>query len=238
MLLCLGGDVWPASSNPPEGERAEVSGMGPNGPEGPGGGRRRSSRRESQGGAGWLQDGTTGRADSLVPSETESRWTEQRGGPGRGSTVADQIQIWVLHMGNHSPTKAESLQAERYFRFTRSSAGLSCHRSIDSLLTTHLRHRQGDKSEQWLAGTTLWPSRIKATQGWDLPLFVYTGFGGLKLPSSFPIQGIEKYWFRSEQREALIKYPKSRFKSSFKCLDWSKALAVYEKHPLVPNVLN
>lgn len=44
-------------------------------------------------------------------------------GAGRGSTVADPIQIWVLHMGNHSPTKAESLQAERYFRFTRSSAG-------------------------------------------------------------------------------------------------------------------
>lgn len=64
-------------------------------------------------------------------------------GAGRGSTVADPIQIWVLHMGNHSPTKAESLQAERYFRFTRSSAGLSCHRSIDSLLNAHLRQRRG-----------------------------------------------------------------------------------------------
>lgn len=65
---------------------------------------------------------------------------------GRGSTVADQIQIWVLHMGNQSPPKAESLQAGRYFRFTRSSAGPSCRRSIDSLLTAHLRLRWGTRA--------------------------------------------------------------------------------------------
>lgn len=89
-------------------------------------------------------------------------------GAGRGSTVADPIQIWVLHMGNHSPTKAESLQAERYFRFTRSSAGLSCHRSIDSLLNTHLRHRRGDKlftflCEQWEVTIKCSKSRFRSS---------------------------------------------------------------------------
>lgn len=59
-----GGDVRPASSDSPQGERAEVSGVESDGPEGPGSGWSFRSRK-SQRGAGGLQGRTTGRADSL-----------------------------------------------------------------------------------------------------------------------------------------------------------------------------
>lgn len=45
-------------------------------------------------------------------NNTKSRWNEQAGA-GLWSTVADPFQIWVSHMGNHTSTKAESLQAKR-----------------------------------------------------------------------------------------------------------------------------
>lgn len=41
----------------------------------------------------------------------KSRWKEPEGA-GRWSIVADSIQIWVSHMGNHTSTKAESLQGK------------------------------------------------------------------------------------------------------------------------------
>ena len=47
-----------------------------------------------------------------LSNNTKSRWNEQEGA-GRWSTVADPIQIWVSHTGNHTSTKAESLQARR-----------------------------------------------------------------------------------------------------------------------------
>lgn len=59
-----GGDVRPASSDPPQGKRAEVSGVESDGPEGPGSGWSFRSRKSPRG-AGGLQGRTTGRADSL-----------------------------------------------------------------------------------------------------------------------------------------------------------------------------
>lgn len=62
--LCSGGDVRSANSDPPQRERAEVSGVESNGPEGPGsGGSFRS--REPQRGAGGSQDRTTGMKHSF-----------------------------------------------------------------------------------------------------------------------------------------------------------------------------
>lgn len=45
-------------------------------------------------------------------NKTKSRWNEQEGA-GLWSSVTDPIQIWVSHVGNHTSTKAESLQAEK-----------------------------------------------------------------------------------------------------------------------------
>lgn len=109
-------------------------------------------------------------------------------GAGRGSTVADPIQIWVLHMGNHSPTKAESLQAERYFRFTRSSAGLSCHRSIDSLLTAHLRHRRG----RTVNGGCGWKNCLAFQKPLTLLSPPLQWLWGVRLLCSVHIQGAER----------------------------------------------
>lgn len=45
-------------------------------------------------------------------NNTKSRWNEQEGAGG-WSTATDPIQIWLSHMGNHTSTKAESLQANK-----------------------------------------------------------------------------------------------------------------------------
>lgn len=61
--FCSGGDVRSASFNPPQGERAEVSGVEFNGPEGSGSSWSLHPRKSPRGGGG-SQDWTTGRIHS------------------------------------------------------------------------------------------------------------------------------------------------------------------------------
>lgn len=58
--------------------------------------------------------------------------------------MADLIRIWMSHMGNHTTTKAESLQAKRDILVPQSLL-LGCPASAALIHTAHLCHCQKTK---------------------------------------------------------------------------------------------
>lgn len=79
-----------------------------------------------------------------LENNTKSRWNEQEGA-GRWSTVTDPIQIWVPHVGNHTSTKAESLQARKDILVPQGLL-LSCPVTAAQIHAAHLCHCQMTKS--------------------------------------------------------------------------------------------